>query len=70
MYTIHVHVEPFLHTFQKILSDIPLNTFIHSNLGVMHFQILTNIIKLITILSRGDRLKILVKFGERDDFSQ
>lgn len=66
MYTIHVHVEPFLHTFQKILSDIPLNTFIQ----VMHFQILTNIIKLITILSRGDRLKILVKFGERDDFSQ
>lgn len=68
MYTIHV--QPFLHNFQKILSDIPLNTFIHSNLGVMHFQILTNIIKLITILSRGDRLKILVKFGERDDFSQ
>lgn len=68
MYTIHV--QPFLHNFQKILSDIPLNTFIHSNLGVMHFQILTIIIKLITILSRGDRLKILVKFGERDDFSQ
>lgn len=70
MYTIHVHVQPFLHNFQKILSDIPLNTFIHSNLGVMHFQILTIIIKLKTILSRGDRLKILVKFGERDDFSQ
>lgn len=68
MYTIHV--QPFLHNFQKILSDIPLNTFIHSNLGVMHFQILTIIIKLKTILSRGDRLKILVKFGERDDFSQ
>lgn len=68
MYTIYV--QPFLHNFQKILSDIPLNTFIHSNLGVMHFQILTIIIKLITILSRGDRLKILVKFGERDDFSQ
>lgn len=68
MYTIHV--QPFLHNFQKILSDIPLYTFKHSNLGVMHFQILTIIIKLITILSRGDRLKILVKFGERDDFSQ
>lgn len=68
MYTIHV--QPFLHNFQKILSDIPLNTFIHSNLGVMHFQILTIIIKLKTILSRGDRLKILVKFGERDDFSR
>lgn len=68
MYTIHV--QPFLHNFQKILCDIPLNTFIHSNLGVMHFQILTIIIKLKTILSRGDRLKILVKFGERDDFSQ
>lgn len=68
MYTIHV--QPFLHNFQKILSDIPLNTFIHSNLGVMHFQILTIIIKLITILSKGDGLKILVKFGERDDFSQ
>lgn len=39
MYTIHV--QPFLHNFQKILSDIPLNTFIHSNLGVKHFQILT-----------------------------
>lgn len=36
----------------------------------LHFQILTIIIKLKTILSRGDRLKILVKFGERDDFSQ